>query len=85
MNSFIGLKGREIMKFKQVHILEERCRNCGLCVKICPQKAISHNGDKCIIDESKCDNCGICIEKCPVFAIKTSFSLKKLFSQLSNM
>lgn len=67
------------MKFRHVEILAERCRNCGICIRVCPNKAIIRNGDKCVIDTTKCNDCKKCIEKCPVFAIKWKFSWRNFF------
>jgi Na+-translocating ferredoxin:NAD+ oxidoreductase RNF subunit RnfB len=47
------------------------CFKCELCVKSCPQKAISFAGGLPVIDYSLCDSCKTCVEKCPdkVFAL----------------
>lgn len=44
----------------------EKCRACGLCLKACPEKAIS-GGKKVVhvIDQAQCNKCGICLEVCP--------------------
>ncbi len=44
--------------------ISKSCNACGECIKVCPKKAISMQGNKIIIDEKKCDICGACIEKC---------------------
>ena len=44
--------------------ISKDCNNCGECIKICPRKAISNQGNKIVIDEKKCDLCGACIETC---------------------
>jgi len=51
-------------------ILEERCKKCQLCVKICPITAISSvdNGVP-KIDYNKCFRCYCCHEICPEHAI----------------
>ncbi len=40
------------------------CINCGLCVNICPTKAIEKSGDTYVIEASKCINCSICTSTC---------------------
>jgi Fe-S-cluster-containing hydrogenase component 2 len=40
------------------------CILCGICVKNCPNEAITLNG-YIKVDEEKCIGCGTCKEKCP--------------------
>ncbi len=52
-------------------ISTEDCTGCGLCLRNCPQNAIS--GEKKqphVIDETKCIRCGICREVCRFDAVK---------------
>lgn len=53
------------------YIIEEKCPGCGLCVKECPQEAITFMGKKkpVVLDESKCIKCGICGDVCKMDAI----------------
>ncbi len=46
---------------------KELCIGCNICVKNCPQKAISENY---ISDDEKCIGCGICAALCPKNAWK---------------
>lgn len=46
------------------------CRDCGICITICPQAAISRrqNGDEdfeMVVDPDKCIGCGFCAGACP--------------------
>jgi NADPH-dependent glutamate synthase beta subunit-like oxidoreductase/glutamate synthase domain-containing protein 3/NAD-dependent dihydropyrimidine dehydrogenase PreA subunit len=46
------------------------CRDCGICVEVCPQAAISrkeikNNDFEMIVDETRCIGCGFCAEACP--------------------
>ena len=45
------------------------CRDCGICVAVCPEGAISRQGKETgfeyVVDESKCIGCGFCKGACP--------------------
>lgn len=52
------------------HIIEGKCKGCGLCKKVCPVDAISGDLRKPhTIDKDKCIKCGACVAKCPFKAI----------------
>ena len=50
---------------------QEKCPNCGLCVKACPAEAIIPQGKKkpVLIDEEKCIKCGSCYDVCNLDAV----------------
>jgi NADPH-dependent glutamate synthase beta subunit-like oxidoreductase/glutamate synthase domain-containing protein 3/ferredoxin len=45
------------------------CRECGICVNLCPQAAISKQGEgddlRLVVDPGKCIGCGFCASSCP--------------------
>ena len=51
-------------------VREEVCIGCGLCVSLCPQRAINIVWGKAHIDQIRCTNCHRCQEVCPTGAIK---------------
>jgi len=52
-------------------INKEKCTGCGLCLKECPQRAISGEKKKPhSIDKNKCIKCGICFEVCKFDAVE---------------
>ena len=58
------------------------CRDCGICVEICPQSAISRKGlengsFEYIVDETKCIGCGFCAGACPcgIWDLVENFSM----------
>ena len=57
-------KGPVTMKACQVG-----CIGCGICVKNCPNQAVTVTEFHAVIDQEKCTGCGTCAEKCPKKAI----------------
>jgi len=51
-------------------IIEEKCRGCLACKKVCPQQAISgERKEPHKINAEKCIKCGLCLEACKFDAI----------------
>jgi dissimilatory sulfite reductase (desulfoviridin) alpha/beta subunit len=48
---------------------KETCIGCGLCVEICPGKAIELVGEKPVFDPTKCFHDGKCMGVCPTDAL----------------
>lgn len=65
----LGVVGQRVPK-----IIEENCKNCGLCISSCKKSAISILNDKAVLDTSKCINCGKCIENCRFNAIAEEYT-----------
>ena len=54
----------------QYEIIPDKCRGCGLCVKVCPVDAITGQlKSPYRIDSATCIKCGNCKAKCPFEAI----------------
>ncbi len=70
------------------HVDKEQCISCGLCVSLCPYKAIQ----MVVMDDKKkkaetivasCKACGICASHCPTFAISMGgFTNEQIVSQI---
>lgn len=58
------------MKRNVIHIDEERCTGCGLCVPDCPEGAIQIvEGKARLVKDALCDGLGACLGTCPEGAI----------------
>lgn len=71
----------------QIFYLEEKCKVCGKCVEVCPQKAIAIVGDKVKTDRSLCTGCGVCAEVCPNEArtlMGTSMTPEEVFNDVNS-
>jgi len=61
----------------KVHIVRDRCKGCGYCVKYCPREVLEISDElngkgyyfPQVKDEDACLNCGLCEIICPEFAI----------------
>jgi len=63
--------------------IEDICKYCDECVKICPAQAIKNPGRKLMFDYDKCIRCYCCVEVCPHAAMeKRSTWLKRLIKKL---
>ena len=59
---------KELLKFE---VVENACKKCGLCFKICPVDAITwEKGGVAIIDKDKCTKCTSCYDACRFMAIE---------------
>jgi pyruvate formate lyase activating enzyme len=48
----------------EVIFRESRCIQCGACLEVCDQAAISWSGDGPITDRTRCLRCGVCAAAC---------------------
>lgn len=51
---------------------DDICTHCGMCVSICPTKALAYDPKtgKVTFTEEKCVACGVCIDACPPRAME---------------
>lgn len=47
-----------------------RCNNCGDCLAVCPEKALSPGEKAILVDFEKCTACGKCTQVCPKNALR---------------
>lgn len=62
----LGIKGGLKVDWKK-----ESCINCGLCAKVCREKAITITDGVVEIDREKCNYCGRCAFGCPTDSFDT--------------
>lgn len=73
---------RNLVPYEQLLVDEELCDYCGLCVAVCPEEAISVEGEpldvpdkdkeisgEIVVDQSLCIGCGRCAQVCPYEAM----------------
>lgn len=61
------------MEREIIHIDEEKCTGCGLCVPGCPEGALQIiDGKARLVSDLFCDGLGACIGDCPEGAIKVT-------------
>lgn len=60
----------KLVNSKKIHIFERQCKQCGNCIKACPNNALTMGANSAEIDYSKCILCGYCSPVCPEFCIR---------------
>lgn len=54
-----------------VDFVEENCKQCLLCIPVCPDSAIPvKDGKRLDFDQDHCKGCGVCFVVCPFKAIE---------------
>ncbi len=73
-------KVHEIVKLEGI-IDEERCSGCGLCVNICPYRAITMEGNVAKVNTILCRGCGMCASICPSKAATLRANRDEMFEK----
>ena len=58
-------------KLKMLHINEDWCKGCGICVTFCPKQvlALDDEGKATVVGAERCSICMLCEMRCPDLAI----------------
>lgn len=78
-------KGKVTVEAITPIIYSEKCKACGLCIKVCPYNAITLNKDlkQISIIEAACGGCGTCAAECPFGALTQShFTDEQITAQI---
>ncbi len=78
-------KGKVTVEAITPIIYPEKCKACGLCIKVCPYNAITLNKDlkQISIIEAACGGCGTCAAECPFGALTQShFTDEQITAQI---
>ena len=51
-------------------LIDERCKGCVHCARVCPTEAIRIRNWKAEVDPARCIECGMCVKICPCHAMK---------------
>jgi len=54
----------------QMVFAEDKCLSCGMCLMVCPKRAITLIAGKPTIDTELCTYCGLCHRRCPSEALQ---------------
>ncbi len=78
--------GRGKMHFQMDDLMtwhKDLCTFCGICVRTCPQDAISIKSKTFLVDEKKCWRCGRCSRVCPEKALTIPMSHERFSVSLA--
>lgn len=83
--SILMAKGKVTVEAITSRVIDEKCKGCGMCTKVCPYNAIRVNKTRkrAEVIEAACAGCGTCGAECPSGAIEMrNFTDEQLFSQI---
>lgn len=78
-------KGKQDQHATRPMVNPEKCVGCGVCIGICPTKAIAMEGHKARVNSAVCIGCGECMSHCEVkaFMLDWATELKEFAEKLT--
>jgi polyferredoxin len=73
----MGTLGSLISKGKKPLHVSDRCRDCGLCTKVCPMQLKPYEYKAGVMGGGDCLKCSSCIAACPINALQFENDIKK--------
>lgn len=64
----VGIQGDPHVS--KAYIDSERCKKCGRCSIVCPQKALREKSSHYKVNKVRCIGCGKCVKDCPAHCIE---------------
>jgi polyferredoxin len=61
---------------KPLHV-NEKCKDCKLCAKVCPMQLTPYENKSGVMTDSDCIKCSSCVAACPINALKFDDRIKK--------
>jgi heterodisulfide reductase subunit A len=82
-------KGEITVEAITSRVIDEKCRSCGICEKVCPYHAISVDKENKLparVIEAACAGCGTCAAECPFDAIVMQhYTDEQIISQIDSI
>ncbi|MDY6827179.1 MAG: mercury methylation ferredoxin HgcB [Bacillota bacterium] len=80
------MKFRYLKNVVTLHLDQDKCNGCGLCLEVCPQQVFTmKHGVSSITDRDACLECGGCARNCPQEAISVRPGVGCAYAVLMDM
>jgi polyferredoxin len=73
----MGTIGNWLSNGKKPLYVNEKCRDCNLCAKVCPMQLKPNEYKSGIMSDGDCIKCNSCVAACPINALEFKKKIKK--------